>query len=131
VLRKGVRSFVSEEPPAKLQILTLATKLLVLCPGAPKLNALSQYLFTLARYDQDYDVRDRARFLHALLRGVREEKTLGEDPVEDDSEDAGGVTLRREQVKVVLLGRRDAVSKPALEREFCSFSLANCRRKRP
>jgi AP-3 complex subunit beta len=78
---------------------------------------MSAYLFTLARYDQDYDVRDRGRFLHALLRGVRSEKIAakavdGEDEdegrKEEEEEDLGGVVLRREQVKVVLLGQREA-----------------------
>jgi AP-3 complex subunit beta len=87
---------------AKLQILTLATKLLVLSPTTPLLLQLSQYLFTLARYDQDYDIRDRARFLNALQRGVKDEKTT----ITDEEEDVGGVVLRREQVKVVLLSQQ-------------------------
>lgn len=101
VLRKGVKNFAKEEPSAKLQILTLAAKLLVLAGSAPKLPTFTQYLFNLARYDANYDVRDRARFLAALLRGVREGVEGGDD------EDTGGVTLRREQVRVVLLGKRD------------------------
>jgi AP-3 complex subunit beta len=89
---------------AKLQILTLATKLLVLSPTTPLLLQLSQYLFTLARYDQDYDIRDRARFLGALQRGIKDEKASSIENEED--EDVGGVVLRREQVKVVLLAQR-------------------------
>lgn len=83
--------------------MTLATKLLVLAPTTPLLLQLSQYLFTLARYDQDYDIRDRARFLSALQRGVKDEKTAAQD---EEEEDVGGVILRREQVKVVLLSQR-------------------------
>lgn len=59
----------------------------------------------------DYDVRDRARFLHALLRGVRDEKKAVTDDIatdQEDEEDLGGVVLRREQVSVVLLGKREA-----------------------
>ena len=76
-----------------------------------QLLLVSQYLFTLARYDQDYDVRDRARFLHALLRGVRDEKKAvaeGAAAEDDEEEDLGGVVLRREQVSVILLGKREA-----------------------
>lgn len=67
---------------------------------------LSQYLFALARYDQDYDIRDRARFLNALLRGVKDEQAAAKDDEADEAEDVGGVVLRREQVKVVLLSQR-------------------------
>ncbi|CAD6583371.1 MAG: AP-3 complex subunit beta [Tremellales sp. Tagirdzhanova-0007] len=97
VLRKGVKAFVDESLLAKLQILTLATKLLVLAPTEPQLLVISQYLSTLARYDADYDVRDRSRFLHSLLRGVHAEGHGSvSDQVEEDT-DVGGVVLRREQ----------------------------------
>lgn len=129
VLRKGIKGFVNEEAAAKLQVLTLASQLLVLSPSVAKLGALSQYLFTLARYDSDYDVRDRARFLAALLRGVREEK-IGDEQADD--EDVGGVTLRREQVKVVLLGHRTVTSDAvALEQaEFGVGSMSRITHKR-
>lgn len=118
ILRKGVKNFTLEEAPAKLQILTLAAKLLVLSPSAPKLDLFCQYLFSLARWDADYDVRDRARFLAALLRGVRETLDEGED------EDAGGVTLRREQARVVLLGKREVAPDAVVEREcLCRSTL--------
>ncbi len=106
----GVKSFKQETSSTKLQILSLAAKLLTICPTAKPLVLLSQYVFTLARYDEDWDVRDRSRFLNALLRGVRRTVqaptgvTEGEGP--DGEEDVGGVVLRREQVKSVLLGVR-------------------------
>jgi len=96
---------------AKLQILTLTTKLLVIAPAESQLLIISQYLSTLARYDADYDVRDRSRFLNALLRGARAEKggKANEDGVEDEESEVGGVVLRREQVRLVLLGKRASV----------------------
>ncbi|KAK6907369.1 hypothetical protein I203_101363 [Kwoniella mangroviensis CBS 8507] len=115
ILRKGIKGFTNESAQSKLQIITLAMKLLVLSPSCNQLNLMSGYLFSLARYDEDYDVRDRARFLHALLKGVRDEKpnntstsTDQEDGQGEDEkeEDRGGVVLRREQVKVVILGKR-------------------------
>ncbi|WWC68617.1 uncharacterized protein I206_102547 [Kwoniella pini CBS 10737] len=115
ILRKGIKGFTNEASQSKLQIITLASKLLVIASGSSQLNLMSTYLFSLARYDSDYDVRDRARFLYALLRGVRDEKvstTNGgvardDQNEEDDEEDRGGVVLRREQVKVVILGKRE------------------------
>lgn len=59
--------------PAKLQLLTLSAKLLVLShisPLTPHLRTLSllfDYLALLARYDLAYEVRDRARFLAGLV----------------------------------------------------------------
>ncbi len=95
---------------AKLQVLTLAAKLVVLCP-VKEIQLLSHYALSLARYDANWDVRDRGRFLNGLLRGVRQ-TVSGENSMathetdEDEEEDLGGVTLRREQVKLVLLGTR-------------------------
>lgn len=42
-------------------MLNLAVKLYITNPI--QINKLCQYLFSLARYDQNYDIRDRARFL--------------------------------------------------------------------
>jgi AP-3 complex subunit beta len=89
----------------KLQILTLAAKLLVLSPSDRTLGLLCRYVFSLARYDLNYDVRDRGRMLTSLLSGISPNLT------DDESqEDQGGVILRREQVKLVLFeGKSDIV----------------------
>lgn len=106
VLRKGVRGFTGEDAAAKLQVLSLAAKLLVLSPSA-QLDKYAQYLLALARYDRDYDVRDRARFLAALLRGVRTSTPAPAADADAVAEDeVGGVVLRREQVRHVLLSAR-------------------------
>jgi AP-3 complex subunit beta len=78
----------------KLQIITLAAKLVVLCPSHETLASLSNYVFALAKYDLDYDVRDRARMLTSLLTAVT--------PNLNAEEPRAGVILRREQVKLVL-----------------------------
>lgn len=48
-----------------LQILNLAGKLCITNSKQTKL--LTQYVFNLAKYDQNYDIRDRSRFLRALI----------------------------------------------------------------
>ncbi|KAJ4433931.1 hypothetical protein ANN_16250 [Periplaneta americana] len=53
------------EDIVKLQILNLAVKLYLTNPKQTKL--LCQYVFSLARYDQNYDIRDRARFLRQFI----------------------------------------------------------------
>jgi AP-3 complex subunit beta len=69
----------------------------VLDPVHPTLTLLARYAFSLAQYDVDYDVRDRARMLSGLLRGV------APAVVEDETEtEIAGVVLRREQVQLVL-----------------------------
>lgn len=65
ILRRSVKQFIECEDIVKLQILNLAAKLLLTNPKQTRL--LVQYVFTLARYDQNYDIRDRARFLTHLL----------------------------------------------------------------
>ena len=53
-------------------------------------------MFALARYDRNYDVRDRGRMLQQLLVGVV--PSIGAA----DAREVGGVVLRRAQVRVVL-----------------------------
>jgi hypothetical protein len=115
VQRRGMVSSNTEDaqvhavktPGVKLQVITLASKLLVLNPNDRKLKLLGRYVFSLARYDLNYDVRDRARLLSTLLAGVA--TNLFNDTDEDIREDHGGVVLRREQVKMVLFDGKAAV----------------------
>ena len=88
----------------KVQIVSLAAKLLVLSPADRTLGLLNRYVLALARYDSNFDVRDRARMLGSLLSGVT--STLGEDGLQEQ----GGVVLRREQVKMVLFEGKQDVS---------------------
>lgn len=62
---------------AKLEIVNLAAKLLVLASQSSDashllrpLTLLFEYSITLARYDLDYPIRDRARFLRGLITGA-------------------------------------------------------------
>nr|CAH0100612.1 unnamed protein product [Daphnia galeata] len=65
VLRFMARTFANEQDVVKLQILNLAAKL---CLSNPKqTKVLCQYVFSLAKYDQNYDIRDRTRFLRHLV----------------------------------------------------------------
>lgn len=65
VLRKLAKSFITEEDIVKLQVLNLATKLCITNPKQCKL--LCQYVLNLAKYDQNYDIRDRSRFLRQMV----------------------------------------------------------------
>ncbi|XP_043254894.1 AP-3 complex subunit beta-2 [Colletes gigas] len=65
VLRKMAKNFINEQDIVKLQILNLAVKLCLNNPTQTK--SFSQYVFQLAKYDQNYDIRDRARFLRRFV----------------------------------------------------------------
>ena len=54
-----------QEDIVKLQTLNLAAKLCITNPKQTQL--LCHYVFNLAKYDQSYDIRDRARYLRALI----------------------------------------------------------------
>ncbi|XP_033224866.1 AP-3 complex subunit beta-2 [Belonocnema kinseyi] len=65
VLRKMAKTFINEQDIVKLQTLNLAVKLFLNNPSQTKL--FCQYVFQLAKYDQNYDIRDRARFLRFFI----------------------------------------------------------------
>ncbi|CAH1404204.1 unnamed protein product [Nezara viridula] len=76
VLRKMAKSFISEEDIVKLQILNLSIKLYLTNPQQTHL--LCQYVFNLARYDQNYDIRDRSRFLKQFIFPSNDENNLSQ-----------------------------------------------------
>ena len=90
--------------------MTLASKLLLLAPESDKIGKMALYCFNLARFDQDYDVRDRGRLLSTLLSDIcpilKEGSTPGGESLgaeELESLAQGTITLRREQIRMVLL----------------------------
>ncbi|XP_052015349.1 AP-3 complex subunit beta-1 [Apodemus sylvaticus] len=65
VLRIMAKSFTSEDDLVKLQILNLGAKLYLTNSKQTKL--LTQYILNLGKYDQNYDIRDRTRFIRQLI----------------------------------------------------------------
>eukprot|EP00079_Xenopus_tropicalis_P028114 XP_012822822.2 PREDICTED: AP-3 complex subunit beta-1 isoform X2 [Xenopus tropicalis] len=65
VLRKTAKSFTNEDDLVKLQIINLAVKLFLTNSKQTKL--LAQYILNLGKYDQNYDIRDRTRFVKQLI----------------------------------------------------------------
>ncbi|KAF9305699.1 AP-3 complex subunit beta-2 [Mortierella antarctica] len=96
VLRKAAKTFCSESESSKLQILTLGGKLIAQEGKLSQtINLLFQYILNMARYDLNYDVRDRARFLRALVYGQQKDGASDSleqdsDNVEDESPDHNG-----------------------------------------
>lgn len=115
VLRKLAKSFAGESSLVKSQVVNLAGKLVVLCDDREgidvdgngvqeKIRVLARYVFSLARYDRDWDVRDRGRLVGALVGSFILDGDFGSDR---DLQERVGVVLRREQVKVVLFEGKD------------------------
>ncbi|KAJ3411665.1 AP-3 complex subunit beta-2 [Chytridiales sp. JEL 0842] len=72
VLRKGAKGFKDEASITKLQILNLGAKLCISLPPLEErvqsvVRSLFLYILELARFDSDYDIRDRGRFLKNLI----------------------------------------------------------------
>lgn len=65
VLRKMAKTFTAEEDIVKLQTVNLAAKLYLTNSKQTKL--LTQYILNLGKYDQNYDIRDRTRFIRQLI----------------------------------------------------------------
>ncbi|KAK4046976.1 AP-3 complex subunit beta [Microbotryomycetes sp. JL221] len=74
-VRMGAKHFTTESTLAKLQLLTMSAKLVLLSRLSKSttdsivnvLSMLFSYITTLARYDSIYEVRDRSRFLKSLI----------------------------------------------------------------
>ena len=72
ILRIIAKSFKDENDSVKLEALTLAVKLHLseeakAGPHYEIIEKLNQYLFSLAKYDISFDIRDRARLLHTFI----------------------------------------------------------------
>jgi len=65
ILRLLAKDFINLDDTVKLQVLNLSAKLMVKNPEQTAL--ISQYIFNLAKYDMNYDLRDRGRLLRHLL----------------------------------------------------------------
>jgi len=91
----------------KLQILNLATKLSITNPKQTRL--LCQFVFNLAKYDLNYDIRDRARFLRQLIMPAAAGASAGDD------KPASGSGALTKHVKKIFLATKPA---PVLESKF-------------
>jgi len=69
ILRKLAQSFKNEAKITKLQILTLASKLVLANPNDATVSLIFQYVCNMAKFDMNYDLRDRARVLRVILIG--------------------------------------------------------------
>lgn len=66
VLRKIAKTFADEDDVVKFQAMNLAIKLYI--TNQEQTDALCRYVLNLALYDQNYDVRDKARLLRRFMK---------------------------------------------------------------
>ncbi|CAG8465568.1 878_t:CDS:10 [Cetraspora pellucida] len=116
ILRKAAKTFTAEADVVKLQIINLGAKLLSLHSTDHTLNLLFQYVLNLARYDLNYDIRDRARLLRGLIL-INEKKdthmnNMGVEGVEEvmRSEESSKSTILMNNLKRILLCEKEAPS---------------------
>lgn len=91
-----------QSPLAKIEVLNLAASLMAQSHESGVIASMGRHVLALARYDHDWDVRDRSRLLSGLLRGCSSTQPPEALASEDDM---GGVILRPEQIQLVLCGR--------------------------
>ncbi|KAG7265478.1 hypothetical protein CRUP_006779 [Coryphaenoides rupestris] len=71
VLRKAAKSFTGEEDIVKLQVVNMAAKLYLTN------SSRCGYILNLGKYDQNYDIRDRTRFIRQLIVPNEKSGALG------------------------------------------------------
>ncbi|CAI2173586.1 7676_t:CDS:10 [Funneliformis geosporum] len=112
ILRKAAKSFVNEADVVKLQIINLGAKLFSLNPKDQILNLLFQYVLNLARYDLNYDIRDRARLLRGLIMIIGHKDVTSENGEINESQDTDSInsSILKENLKQILLCEKEAPS---------------------
>jgi len=112
--RKLAKSFRDEANVAKLQVITLGVKLYLSDMPDPKVRTrvadILQFVLQMAKYDVEYDIRDRTRMTRALLFA------------KDDSD--GGRFLQQ-RAKTVLLCEKAAPEFESKPQDKSRFQLAS------
>jgi len=65
ILRQMAKEFVNSDYEVKTQVLNLAAKLILTNPDQTAL--IAQYILNLAKFDLNYDIRDKSRLLRQVL----------------------------------------------------------------
>lgn len=120
VLRILSIGFADESNEAKTQIANFAIKLALRLPNDDNVQSLMTYVLEMARYDTDTDIRDRSRFLTALMglapASESDDTTsayaVDEEALEELSEHSMGIMLAPKLPPITLLGSVDIEGLP-------------------
>ena len=126
VLRILAAGFMDEHRETKMQIMNLAVKQALQLPDNDRVQALTTYVLEMARYDLDTDLRDRSRFMTAMMglaassEGGEGEAAVAamaaqvdEEALAELAEHACGVMLAPKLPPVTLLGCVDVEGLPS------------------
>ncbi|KAL0213277.1 hypothetical protein RCL1_006903 [Eukaryota sp. TZLM3-RCL] len=72
MLRIGARNFKEEEVETKFAILSMSAVMLIKYPNDLLVSNIGDYVLKCARYDHDYALRSRTRFIQALINQKEE-----------------------------------------------------------
>jgi AP-3 complex subunit beta len=99
--------FPEESTETKIQIMNLAIKMGLTYPEDENVQGLSTYILEMARYDLDTDLRDRSRFMTALMglapsseNAAGEAVQVDEDSLAEFAEHSAGIMLPRKPAPV-------------------------------
>merc|ERR1712154_211525 len=93
-LRILAKKFIHEANEVKMQILNLAVKVYLADPK--KVILLFKYILDLCKYDQNYDLRDRARLVRCIFFQKKKKKGSQSDkyPIDPETQKALRTTMQ-------------------------------------
>ncbi|CAM9735029.1 unnamed protein product, partial [Hapterophycus canaliculatus] len=95
VLRVLAKAFPELEEEVKMQVLTFAVKLALRQPDDVRVQSLASFVLEMARFDLSHDLRDRARFMTAMLGLATADEGVDEAALLALNAKAGQVLLKR------------------------------------
>lgn len=111
ILRILATGYIEESTDTKMQILNLAVKVALQFPDNERVQSLMTYILEMSRYDVDTDLRDRSRFMTALmgLAPASEDMniTFDEESLAVLADKAKGIMLAPKLPPVTLFGSVD------------------------
>ncbi len=119
ILRILSTNFADENNETKTQIVNFAIKLALRLPNDENVQSLMTYILEMSRYDIDTDIRDRSRFMTALMglapsaeEGSTVSVVLDEEALEELAEHSKGIMLAPKLPPITLLGSVDIEGLP-------------------
>lgn len=111
ILRILAQGFPDEETETKTQIVNFALKLSLRLPDDENVQTMMTYVLEMTRFDPDFDLRDRSRFMTAIM-GLAPSSSVDETALELLSRHAESVLLAPKLPPLTLQGPVDLEGLP-------------------
>ncbi|CAM9328022.1 unnamed protein product, partial [Laminaria digitata] len=95
VLRVLAKALPELEEEVKMQVLNFAVKLALRRPDDARVQSLASFVLEMARFDLSHDLRDRARFMTAMLGLATADEGVDEEALLALNAKSGQVLLKR------------------------------------